>query len=415
MRIRQMALCGTLAASLVAQGSEQGFRWVGLRTGSVAFDPQENAKVGTFFGGQIGMLFDQQRYGLSIEGFITHPKNDFHPGLKLNHAEASVTLLSGLSDDAASRLWPYFGVGLGALSYPHGTSATTAVESIKVAVAHVSLGLLHRPVRGLMWGVEGRYLLSFTKKDLKEVQGSVLFGFTWGSSMARPEAVASRPPLEVKAPPPTPPAAVKPVPVEPVAPPPVKAVPPPPVPPPAAKPVPVAPVPTPVVKAAPPLPVPSPVVKAPLPMPALAGAADTTSPLPRVAPAPTALKPAAPGSERTQRLAALRQGDLPKALELGRQRIKAIAAHRWSIRLEVADLASTLKTAANAFPAGEADLFIAPIKLKGGRTSYQLFLGEYASKAEAERAAATVPALFRQGGQRPKPFLVETIPAQSSR
>ena len=392
MRFRPMVLCGALAAGLAAQGSDQGFQWVGFRAGSVSFDPRENAAAGSFLGGQFGMVFDQQRYGLSVEGFIAHPKNDFHPGLKLNHPEISLTWLSGLSDDTASRLWPYLGLGLGVLSYPNSTSAATPVESVKVGAAHASLGFLHRPLRGLVWGVEGRYLLSFTK-DLKEAQVALLFGFTWGGAAARNEPVASRPPQEVKAPPPPPPMDVKPAPIAPMAPPPEKVVPPPPVPPPAVQVAP--PPPPPAVKAPPPAPVP---VAAPVPTPA-----------------PPAMKSAAMGSERAQRLAALRLGDLPKALELGRQRIAGMAPRRWTIRLEVADLPATLKTAANAFPAGEPDLFIAPINLKGGRTSYQLFLGEYGSKAEAERAAAAVPALFREGGQRPKPFLVETIPAQTGR
>jgi hypothetical protein len=106
---------------------------------------------------------------------------------------------------------------------------------------------------------------------------------------------------------------------------------------------------------------------------------------------------------------------MPKSLELGRRRIEAIPAGRWTIRLEIADLPSTLGHAVAAFPAGQPDLFIAPIKLRGGKTSYQLFLGEYATKAEAERAAKTVPAFFLEGGQRPKPFLAAGIQTQAGK
>lgn len=98
------------------------------------------------------------------------------------------------------------------------------------------------------------------------------------------------------------------------------------------------------------------------------------------------------------------------AVELGRKRIEAIPPNHWTIRLEIADLTSTLKTAVGAFPAGQPDLFIAPIKMKGGKTSYQLFLGDYPSKAAAEQAAKKVPATFLEGGQRPKPYLGTGIP-----
>jgi septal ring-binding cell division protein DamX len=103
---------------------------------------------------------------------------------------------------------------------------------------------------------------------------------------------------------------------------------------------------------------------------------------------------------------------MAKALELGTKHIDALPGQRWTIRLEIANLPSTLKNAVAAFPGKEPDLFIAPIKLKGGKTAYQLFLGDYASKAEAERAAKAVPAFFLEGGQRPRPYQLSAIPAQ---
>jgi septal ring-binding cell division protein DamX len=112
-----------------------------------------------------------------------------------------------------------------------------------------------------------------------------------------------------------------------------------------------------------------------------------------------------------ERLAALRQGDLARAVALGRQRIQAIPAQGWTLRLEIANLPATLQHAVEVFP-GQPDLFIAPIRLRGGRTAYQLFLGDYASQAEAERAARAVPAPFLEGGQRPKVLLAAEIPTQ---
>jgi septal ring-binding cell division protein DamX len=102
---------------------------------------------------------------------------------------------------------------------------------------------------------------------------------------------------------------------------------------------------------------------------------------------------------------------MARAVALGRKRIQAIPAQGWTLRLEIANLPATLQHAVEAFP-GPSDLFIAPIKLRGGRTAYQLFLGDYASKAEAERAVKAVPALFLEGGQRPKVLLASEIPTQ---
>ena len=104
-----------------------------------------------------------------------------------------------------------------------------------------------------------------------------------------------------------------------------------------------------------------------------------------------------------------------KALELGRKRILAIPAHHWTVRLEVANLPSTLKSAVGAFPAGEPDLFIAPIQVQGGKTAYQLFLGEYPSKIAAEQAARSVPRFFLEGGNRPKPVPIAGIPVKANR
>ena len=396
MRIRQMVMCTALTAGLAAQGSDQGFKWVGIRAGSLSFDSQENVKSTTFLGGQGGLVFDQQRFGLSFEGLLSHPKSDLSPDKTLNHSEVSVTLMTGLSSDPSSKFWPYLGLGLGAISLPKISPSTLALETTKGGAAHLSLGFLHRPGLGLIWGMEGRYLLTFTPKDMKEIQGSVLFGFTWGGRGVTPRTEAYVPPAKAIVPPP------------PAPPPVVEAAPPPPAPLPVVETAPPPPAPLPVVEAAPPPPAPLPVVEtAPLPPPPPAAAPVLLA----ISPA-TGAKVAEEVSTRTERLDALRQGHLAKALELGRKRIEAIPPHHWTIRLEIANLPSTLKNAVEAFPGREPDLFITPIKLRGGKTAYQLFLGEYASKAEAERAAKAVPPFFLEGGQRPRPFLGAGIPAQ---
>jgi outer membrane protein OmpA-like peptidoglycan-associated protein len=544
-----------LAANLAAQGSDQGFRWVGIRAGSLSFDPQENVKAATSLGGQGGMVFDQQRYGLSLEGFLSHPKSNFAPDKSLTHSELSVTLMTGLSGDPTSKWWPYLGLGLGGVSVPKIDPATLVLETTKGGAAHVSLGFLHRSALGLIWGLEGRYLLTFTPKDLRELQGSAMVGFTWGGKSAPRPAVAEIPEPKATLPPPIPLPIVEAAPLPPAQPPVVVVIPPPPPPAPAPPPV-VAPVPLAIgpVKGAkvaedgalvfsgkslnfasnsatisavgkdvlaslekalraikvpywlqidghtsssgtvdtnmrlsllrskgvataltalgipsermltrgfgPTKPVASNDTKAgqlmnrrvevrvfpgdrpaalsdatPKNMPDQSpkagrseGSASAALPPPASLPVvivatpppstgPTTRAGSAPsttggGTTLTARLDALRLGDMDKALDLGRKRIAAIPAHHWTIRLEIADLPATLKNAVVAFRGGEPDLFIAPIQLRGGKTSYQLFLGDYPSKAEAERAAKVVPSFFLEGGQRPKPFLGTGIPSR---
>lgn len=400
MRFRHLAVSTALAASLAAQESDQGFMWVGLRGGSVSFDPLEHVKTAPLIGFQAGMVFDQQRYGLSLEGFSSHPKSEFDPNQKLTHSELSLTCMSGLTGSTASRFWPYLGLGVVNVSVPMVSPTTLALETTHSVGVHTSLGFYHRPGYHLIWGVEGRYVLTFTHLDLKEFQGSAMFGFTWGGSPPARKATAEAVPSEPKAPAPVPPAT--------------------------------APVAAPVVEAAPaPPPPPTPVEVTPTPVavPVVAPAAEPVPPPPPPPPPPPlivvplaeekkAAEPvsatAAPsepaGSALTRRLDALLLGDMALALELSRQRMQAIPPQRWTIRLEIADLPSTLKHAVGAFPSGKPDLFIAPIKMKGGKTSYQLFLGEYASKTEAEQAAKKVPAVFLEGGQRPKPFQMTAIP-----
>src|ERR1035438_1407622 len=143
MQIRQLAMWTVLVANLAAQGSDQGFQWVGLRAGSMSFDPLENVKAAPFFGVQGGMVFEQQRFGLSFEGLGTHPKSDLLLGSTLNHYEGSVTLMTGLSSDPASKFWPYLGLGLDTISVPLVSPSPLVLVGTKGGAAHVSLGFVH--------------------------------------------------------------------------------------------------------------------------------------------------------------------------------------------------------------------------------------------------------------------------------
>jgi hypothetical protein len=78
----------------------------------------------------------------------------------------------------------------------------------------------------------------------------------------------------------------------------------------------------------------------------------------------------------------------------------------------VARLNVTLKNAAWAYP-GLPDLFIAPLHLRDGKDINQLFLGVYASKAEAERALRVVPTYFLKDRLRPFPVQISDLPARA--
>lgn len=393
------ALLSVVALGLSAQEG-QGFSWVALQGGAIAFDPASNVKTAPWVGGQGGTLLGARRYGFSMEFQQSRPESSLTPGLKLTHRAASGSFLNGLSTDSGSAWWPYVGVGLGALTYPRLDPVTHLQESRTAAAAHLSLGFLHRS-GALIWGAEARARVAFTKQDMSETQGGLFAGFAWGGGPRRSAAPASvPPPIEAPTPiaPPPPPKAV-----EAVVPTPTPV--PQPAPAPAAQP---AIIPIPVPTATTPAPPPPAPVAVPTPAPPVIVPALSPKAVPTLPPA----SPSAPPSERGARLAALRQMDMVQSLELGRAYIRTLGADRWTLRLEIANLPSTLKAAVEAYGAGTPDLFIAPIKLRTGKTAYQLFLATYATKAEAEAAGRAVPAFFKEGGK-PLPMRVGEIPSSA--
>ncbi|NWJ40273.1 MAG: hypothetical protein HXX12_04795, partial [Geothrix sp.] len=246
MGTRQLVLWTALAASLAAQEGAPGYKWVGLQAGSLSPDTQTNLKASPFFGLQGGLLFDEKRYGLSFQALVASPKSDLAPGKSLSQSEFSATLLTGLSGDAASRFWPYIGLGLGAVSIPQIDAVTGLQKTLKAGTAHLSLGFHHRPGLGLVWGLEGRYLFTFANADLKEFQGAAVVGYAWGGRAAAPRSEPERAPTKVEPPPvvapPPPPAPLPVVSTVPAPRPLASPAPPPQAPQPVAKPVPQAPV-----------------------------------------------------------------------------------------------------------------------------------------------------------------------------
>jgi hypothetical protein len=129
-------------------------------------------------------------------------------------------------------------------------------------------------------------------------------------------------------------------------------------------------------------------------------------------PKPVAAKAVpAVGTTAQERAEALRKGDLVLALKQGEAYVREKSAQRWTLRLEIACQGDTISRAAGLFPDDRPDLFLIPMKLRDGRTCYQIFYGKFASAAAAERQVATLPAPFREGGNRPKAFKIAEIPS----
>jgi len=401
-----------LAANLSAGENAPGFQWIGPRAGTVFFAPSNELGSLLPMGGQAGLVFDGRRYGLSLEAFQYFASDPRLPDVKIRRRGVSATFLSGLSEDPAGSLWPYLGLGLGAINLPDVDPATLSRTSRRTSEIHAALGFLQRPAGRLFWGLEGRSIFRFPLKSLHEIQANVLLGLTWGGRPAAPPAASApeAPAREYQAPmdPPRPQAS------------PVS-----------------APAPAPSASAtassartgAAPASAPStsPVSATPmigaalaLPTPAGAATASASTPIAPVAvPAESAPeagaalpKASATGPDGGGRLEALRRGDIPRALDLSRAYIESLPPHHWTLRLEAAWLSVTLKNAACAYP-GQPDLFIAPLQLRDGRSVHQLFLGDFTSKTEAERALRSVPGYFAKVRPRPFPILLAALPTRA--
>jgi hypothetical protein len=142
---------------------------------------------------------------------------------------------------------------------------------------------------------------------------------------------------------------------------------------------------------------------------------DAQTPPAAPAPAPAAEKPGKaepPPASADQRWTTLRAGKVDQALAQGRAHVKTLPGARWTLRLEIACQAETLRNAAAWMESRSKDLFILPMAMRGGQTCNQLFVGSFASKAEAEAQIPKLPPQFREGGNRPRAFQVSEIPAR---
>lgn len=128
-------------------------------------------------------------------------------------------------------------------------------------------------------------------------------------------------------------------------------------------------------------------------------------------PKPEPPKSAEVGTSIPERLEVLRRGDMNLACRQGEKLLKESAQAQWTLRLEIACQGDTIRRAVEVFGEGKPDLFVLPIKLRDGRTCYQVFLGRYASQGAAEKQVRSLPAIFREGNK-PKPFKISDIPGK---
>ncbi|MCE1229144.1 MAG: hypothetical protein LWX11_06625, partial [Firmicutes bacterium] len=102
----------------------------------------------------------------------------------------------------------------------------------------------------------------------------------------------------------------------------------------------------------------------------------------------------------------LRAQKIDLAVKQGEAYVAKLSKNQWTLRLEIACQHETMAKAVAFFGATTPDLWIRPMNMKDGRGCYQVFLGHYPSRAAAEAVIPTLPAAFRAGGNRPKPFQI---------
>lgn len=112
------------------------------------------------------------------------------------------------------------------------------------------------------------------------------------------------------------------------------------------------------------------------------------------------------------RCQALRKGDMVLAVQQGQRVRGGLKLGTWTLRLEIACQTETLRKAVGFFSEQNPDLWVLPLALRDGRGCYQLFLGAYDSRAAAERRIASLPGVFKAGGNRPRPFRLDELSEQ---
>ena len=173
---------------------------------------------------------------------------------------------------------------------------------------------------------------------------------------------------------------------------------------------------------APPAPVqPAPATPAPLPSSAVpAPPPPVVEPPPKPEPKAPAGKPEpktpagkpakAVSTTLSDRLAAINKGELDLAVREGEARAKEIPASHWVLRLEIAVQSDTIRRVSELFTGEQPDLFLLPMKLRDGRTAYQIIYGHFPTREAAEKRAKHLPGAFLADRNRPRPFRISEIP-----
>jgi septal ring-binding cell division protein DamX len=161
-----------------------------------------------------------------------------------------------------------------------------------------------------------------------------------------------------------------------------------------------------------PLPVEPPVSETPQPEPPKPEPAKPEPAKPEPPPEKKPNKPLEVGTSIPERLEVLRRGDLELATKQGAKVVKEARRGQWSLRLEIACMGDTVRRALDVFSEGKPDLFLLPIKLRDGRTCYQVYYGRFPSESAAEKRAKDLPAIFREGGNHPRPFKLSDLPSK---
>jgi hypothetical protein len=118
------------------------------------------------------------------------------------------------------------------------------------------------------------------------------------------------------------------------------------------------------------------------------------------------------GTSMVERDEALLKGNLDLAIQQGLKYLKDGPGSHWTLRLEIACQGDTLRHAVEVFPESKADLFVIPIVLQDGRTCYQVFYGKFPSRGAAEKQSPGLPKPFLEGGNHPKAFRLDEVPAR---
>ena len=125
---------------------------------------------------------------------------------------------------------------------------------------------------------------------------------------------------------------------------------------------------------------------------------------------PEAPKAAKVDTSLSERLDSINKGHLELAVKEGEARAKEIPASHWVLRLEIACQSDTIRRVSELFKGEQPDLFLLPMKLRDGRTCYQILYGHFPSREAAEKRMKHLPAAFLADRNRPKPFRISEIP-----